>query len=382
MEADITLMELLEGLPDPCAARGKRHPLPALLSLAVVAMLAGMTTYEAIVDYGKERGWEFLQLLGFTRRRGLCKATYSRIFRRIDVAAFEAAVSRWICGRLKPGDTPHLAIDGKTLRGSRDGETPAVHLLSAYAPDVEAVVAQMRVDAKTNELKAALEMLAILPIKGRLITADAIQTHRAICAAVIAGGGDYILPVKDNQPTLRADLEAAFAEPEAGLSPLQSKRRAACLDRATTVDKGHGRIEKRTLELTTWLEDYLGDDWPGCRQVFRLQRERRTGEKVEVEVVFGITSLSRERAGAAKVLDAVRAHWGIENGLHGRRDGTLKEDASRVRKGSGPQVMAVLRNLIIYLCSFSGKASLAAATRHYMCHPEKSVELVSTPIRE
>ena len=218
MEADITLMELLEGLHDPRTARGKRHSLPALLSLAVVAMLAGMTTYEAIVDYGKERGWEFLQLLGFTRRRGLCKATYSRIFRRIDAAAFEAAVSRWICGRLKPGDTPHLAIDGKTLRGSRDGETPVVHLLSAYAPDIEAVVAQMRVDAKTNELKAALEMLAILPIKGRLITADAIQTHRAICAAVIEGGGDYILPVKDNQPTLRADIEAAFAEPEAGLS--------------------------------------------------------------------------------------------------------------------------------------------------------------------
>ena len=110
-------------------AQGKRHPLPALLSLAVVAMLAGMTSYEAIVDYGKERGWEFLQLLGFTRRRGLCKATYSRIFRRIDVAAFEAAVSRWICGRLKPGDTPHLAIDGKTLRGQprrRDSRSPSL----------------------------------------------------------------------------------------------------------------------------------------------------------------------------------------------------------------------------------------------------------------
>ena len=169
-------MELLEGLPDPFAARGTRHPLPALLSLAIVAMLTGMTTYEAIVDYGKERGWEFLQLLGFTRRRGLCKATYSRIFRRIDVAAFEADVSRWICGWLKPGDTPHLAIDGKTLRGSRDGETPTVHLLIAYAPDVDAVVAQMRVDAKSNELKAALEMLAILPIKDRLIPADPIKT--------------------------------------------------------------------------------------------------------------------------------------------------------------------------------------------------------------
>jgi hypothetical protein len=182
-------------------------------------MLAGMTTYEAIVDYGRERGWEFLQLLGFTRRRGLCKATYSRVFRRIDVAAFEALVSGWIRSRLGPRDAPHLALDGKTLRGSRDGQTPAVHLLAAYAPDVQAVVAQLRVDAKTNELKAALEMLAILPVKGRVVTADAMQTHREICATVLAGGGDYILPVKDNQPTLRADIAAAFAEPQAGLSP-------------------------------------------------------------------------------------------------------------------------------------------------------------------
>jgi hypothetical protein len=219
MEADISLMELLEGLDDPRAARGKRHPLPALLALAVVAMLAGMTSYEAIVDYGKERGGEFLHLLGFTRRRGLCKATYSRVFRRLDVVAFEAAVARWIRGRLGPGDAAHLALDGKALRGSRDGEAPAVHLLAAYAPDVQAVVAQMRVDAKTNELKAALEMLAVLPIEGRLVTADAIQTNREICAAVIEGGGDYILPAKDNQPTLRADIEAAVADPGAGLSP-------------------------------------------------------------------------------------------------------------------------------------------------------------------
>jgi hypothetical protein len=219
MEAAASLMELLEGLHDPRSARGKRHPLPALLTLAVVAMLAGMTSYEAIVQYGQERGGEFLRLLGFTRRRGLCKATYSRVFRRLDVAAFEAVISRWIRGRLGPRDAPQLALDGKTLRGSRDGATPAVHLLAAYAPDVEAVVAQLRVDAKTNELKAALEMMAILPIKGRIITADAIQTHREICAAIIERGGDYILPVKDNQPTLRAEIEAAFAEPGAGLSP-------------------------------------------------------------------------------------------------------------------------------------------------------------------
>jgi hypothetical protein len=116
--------------------------------------------------------------------------------------------------------------------------------------------------------------------------------------------------------------------------------------------------------------------------VLRLERERRIGEEVEHEVVFGITSLSRERAGAAELSAFALAHWGIENGLRGRRDGTLKEDASRVRKGAGAQVMAVLTNLVIYLCSFVDKPSLAAATRHFVCHPEKSVELVSTPIRE
>ena len=154
--------------------------MPALLSLAVVAMLAGMTTYEAIVEYGKERGWEFLQLLGFTRRRGLCKATYSRVFRRIDVAAFEVAVSRWICGRLKPGDAVphHLAIDGKTLRGSRDGETPAVHLVHVRPGCRSRRSRNPGRCQDQHELKAALEMLAILPIDGRLITADAIQTHR------------------------------------------------------------------------------------------------------------------------------------------------------------------------------------------------------------
>jgi hypothetical protein len=219
MEAHISLMELLEGIHDPRHARGKRHPLSALLGLAVVAMLAGMTSYEAIVQYGKERGWEFLQHLGFTTKWGLCKATSSRVFRRIDVADFEARVGRWIQQQLGPGDAPHVAIDGKTARGSRDGDTPGVHSVSAYAPEVKAVLAQLRVDAKTNEHKAALELLGVLPLKDKVVTGDAMFTHRDVCAAVIAGGGDYVLPAKDNQPTLREDIAAAFAGPEAGLSP-------------------------------------------------------------------------------------------------------------------------------------------------------------------
>ena len=131
MDAEGSLMELLEGVHDPRGAKGKRHPLPALLGLAVVAMLAGMTTYEAIVQYGRERGREFLYLLGFTRGRGLCKATYSWAFRRIDVVEFEACFSLWIQGPLGAGDAGHIAIDGKTARGSRDGDTPAGQLVTA-----------------------------------------------------------------------------------------------------------------------------------------------------------------------------------------------------------------------------------------------------------
>ena len=219
MDAAVSLMELLGSLDDPRAARGKRHPLPALLGLAVVAMLAGQASYEAIVQYGKERGWPFLQLLGFTRRRGLCKATYSRVFRRIDVVAFEAAVSTWVRARLEPGDARHLALDGKSLRGSRDIGTPAAHLVAAYAPDVEAVLGQIRVDTKTNEHKAALELLGVLPLRGRVVTADAMFTHRDVCATIVGRGGDYLLPAKDNQPNLLRDIQAAFAEPPAGLSP-------------------------------------------------------------------------------------------------------------------------------------------------------------------
>ncbi len=232
MEARLSLMELLESLDDPRRAQGRRHPLPALLALAVVAMLSGMTSYEAIVQYGKERGWEFLRHLGFTTRWNLCKVTYSRVFRRIDVADFEARVGRWLQDQLGPSDVPQIAIDGKTARGSRDGQTPAVHLVSAYAPHVKAVLAQLRVDAKTNEHKAALELLGVLKIKGRIVTGDAMFTHRDFCAEVIARGGDDILPVKDNQPTLGRDITAAFAEPLAGSSP-PADRASGGRDRAS-----------------------------------------------------------------------------------------------------------------------------------------------------
>jgi hypothetical protein len=219
MEAAMSLMELLGSIKDPRGARGKRHPLKALLGLAVVAMLSGQNSYEGIVQFGKERGWEFLRQLGFTTRWGLCKATYSRVFRRIDIVAYEAVVAAWIQSRLPADQARHLAIDGKTARGSRDAGMPGAHLVSAYAPDLAAALAQLRVDAKTNEHKAALQMLGVLPLEGRVVTGDAMFTHRDVCSKITEGGGDYVLIVKDNQPTLLSDVKAVFAEPSEGFSP-------------------------------------------------------------------------------------------------------------------------------------------------------------------
>jgi len=165
-----------------------------------------------------------------------------------------------------------------------------------------------------------------------------------------------------------------------GFPPLQTARAEAEVDRACEVDTGHGRVEKRTIEVTSSLAGYLGSDWPGCEQVFRLTRERTIKGKTETEVVFGITSLLPERAGVKGLLGLTRGHWGIENGLHGVRDGTLREDASRIRKGSGPEVMAALRNIVIFLFNRFGHKNAAAATRHYVCNPEKSLELLSRRI--
>jgi len=157
-------------------------------------------------------------------------------------------------------------------------------------------------------------------------------------------------------------------------------QRSEGFEQFTEVDKGHGRIEKRTLTTTTLLTDYLASDWESCLQVFQIRRERRIGSEVKFEVVYGITSLSREVAGAAKLLGLNRDHWGIENGLHYRRDVTLREDACRIRKGGAGQLMAILRNVVIYLLPRSGKKSLPAAIRHYVCHPEKVLEVMSSPI--
>jgi hypothetical protein len=215
------LLEVLQALPDPRKPRGVRHPLPAVLALATVAILAGHSSLEAIAQFGRDHGAPLAFALGFRRAKTPTKSALSKLFRRLDVAAFEAALGGWLQGRPGCAEAPAVAIDGKTLRGSKDGEAPGVHLLTAFVPAAAAAIAQLRVDAKTNEHKAALRLLGILPpLAGRVVTGDAMFTHRDFAQEVRDRGGDYLLFAKDNQATLREEVRSALHD-DADFSPLR-----------------------------------------------------------------------------------------------------------------------------------------------------------------
>lgn len=221
MDATLSLPDLLAEIPDPRRAEGKRHPLPAVLSLLVLATMAGMRGLQGVVEFGRNLSPDVIASLGFTRPKTLAKSTLSEILRAIDIEAFEAVVGRWSRRQADRHGWTALAIDGKSLRGATGERLPAVHLVAAYAHEARVVLAELRVDAKTNEHKAALELLGLLPLKGVVVTADAMFTHGDFCREIRKGGGDYLLAVKENQPTLLRDIEAVFA-PDAGGSPLST----------------------------------------------------------------------------------------------------------------------------------------------------------------
>jgi hypothetical protein len=215
----LSLIEVLAEVPDPRSRHGRIHPLPAILALTVLAMLRGCKGPVAIAQFGRDHGAALAHALGFRRGKTPGASCLSELFSRLDAVAFEAVLSRWIRSRTPPAATPGgggaadkepVSLDGKTLRGSRDGEVPGQHLVAAYAPLVEAVLVQVRVDAKTNEHKAALALLGILPVKGRIVIGDAMFCQRDVCAEVIGQGGDYIFFAKANQPGLQTDVAAGF----------------------------------------------------------------------------------------------------------------------------------------------------------------------------
>lgn len=222
-----SLLDRLADLPDPRDPKGRIYPFVPLLALCLVATLAGHTSVAAIAQFGRLRGKSLGHALGFHRGRMPCANTITNLLAELDADHLDRLLGAWLADRQAAG-WEHIALDGKTLRGSRDGAVPGVHLLAAYVPQAAAVVAQMRVEATTNEHKAALRLLGVLPpLGGAVVTADAMFTHADVCAAILDRDGEYILYAKDNQAQLHADLAETFRAADAGdFSPQAAGRLA------------------------------------------------------------------------------------------------------------------------------------------------------------
>ena len=213
-----SLAAALAGVPDPRKPYGWRPeyppiPLVALLQLTVAALLCGARSLAAVAQWGRERREDdpaLLVALGLPPGRSPCVATLHRVYKALDVAAFERAAGAWLAETAVEPAEP-IAVDGKTLRGVHGEGLPGEHLVSAYAHRAGAVLAQMRSAGHGHELAAAERVVAAVPLAGRVVTADALLTQRPVSSRIVAGGGDYLLPVKENQPALLADLRAAFS---------------------------------------------------------------------------------------------------------------------------------------------------------------------------
>jgi predicted transposase YbfD/YdcC len=264
----------------------------------------------------------------------------------------------------------HLALDGKTLRGTLGhsaADQQPIHQVGLYETQTGVLLKEQIVGEKQNELRIVSEFLTPLWVKGRILSADALQTQKTFCATVHIYAGFYLLIAKGNQPTLQEDLRLFFSEPPAD-----------CRDWRTAHirNEGHGRLERRELVATTELNDFLASTWTGVAQVFQLSRTIEREGKTHQEVVPGLTNLPPALATASDLLRLQREHWAIENRLHYRRDVTLREDHCQVRKGVAPRVLAVLNSFLLGVLDFCGVANVPKQMRIFDAQPRLALRLL------
>ena len=370
-----SLYDTLCSLSDMRKARGKRYELGMILVLIVLAKLCNRDKLTAIADWILHRTAELKAALGLTSGRLPSYSTLRRVLGEVVQAEeFEQVMSAFFAGLPGAGLSTLVVIDGKELRGTiPPGQSHGRHLLAAYLPGEGLVLRQVEVADKHNEITAAPALLKQLDLAGKTVVADAMFTQHALAATILDAGAEYVLPVKENQPTLRQDIEDLFAP--VTVNPGHSPAPTDFL-RVERTNRGHGRIERRTLTTSCMLNDYVA--WPGLKQVFMIDREFiycKTG-KVFHEVQYGITSLSRAEAPPRRLLDILREEWTIENELHYRRDVTFGEDASRLNVGDAPRLTAAINNLVLNLLNRLGSRNIAKLRRYFDAWPTRGLALV------
>jgi predicted transposase YbfD/YdcC len=333
--------------------------LAGLLAVGIAAVIAGSRSFAAIGQWAADAGPEVLAVLGAARGPAE-ESTFRRAFAMVSPDVLDQVLGAWLHTRaVQAGGRLVIAIDGKTVRGAKDKTGKAPHLVAALAHGVGAVLGQVAVDAKPNEIPAVRDLLkAFASLASAVVTIGAMHTQSDTAQVILSRGADYVMTVKGNMPTLYRQLK---------------KLPWAAVPSVSSVSTDRGRRACRTIKVAlapAWIE------FAGAAQVAQLRRTVTKKGKKTVEVVYLVTS-DRD-AGPATLAAWVRSHWEIENKLHWVRDVTYQEDKSLVRTGNAPRVMASLRSLAISLLRLDSHANIAAANRHHARDPQRTLKLLQT----
>jgi len=371
-----SLYTYFQTLSDSRKPRGVRYSLALILVLMVLAKLCGESHPSGIAEWVAHRGEKLAELLGLQRTSMPHHSTYRRILAEVvEVEELEQMSSAYLSGKKYYGKQVLVAIDGKVLRGTLDETQKGTYLLAAYLPSEGIVLMEVAVEGKGCEIPAAAKLLKSIDLRDKIIMGDALHTQRAISLQIVVSGGDYIWFAKGNQPQIEEDIRLWF-EPD--IQPIPG---IGCppkdFETVQKTNKGHGRLETRTLTVSSQLQDFL--DWPYLAQVFQLKRRTvflKTGQ-IQEQVVYGFTSLAREKISPDQLLDKIRSYWGIETGLHYRRDVTLREDFTLMTKPNAGHVMACLNNIILgILLPKMMFRSIPAARRYFNAHLTEALHLI------
>ncbi len=328
-------------LPDPRReTQNKLHKLHDMLMIVLCAVLSGVEDWVGMADFAEEKeAW----LRGFLELPNGIPShdTLSDVLGRIDPTAFQAAFTAWATAALPGLADEQICVDGKAVRGSRDGANPAVHWVSAFAGRARWVLAQQAVAEKSNEITAIQDLLALLDLQGAMVSIDAMGCQKAIAQVIVDAGGDYVLTLKDNHPTLCEDVRLWLdTEVACGRLPVLE-----------TVEKDHGRIEIRRYALGDRIDGLEAKpDWAGLQAVGRVESTRIIGDQTRTECRYFLCSFpERDRFATT-----VRSHWGIENQQHWILDVQFGEDACRTRKDHSAENLALMRRRALNLLSHNG----------------------------
>ena len=336
MEIESGFLDVFGKLEDPRREHRKLYPMAEILFVTLCGLICGAESWIDVEMFGQAK-LEFLKkYLPF--ENGIpSDDTYRRFFRAIDPEEFQKLFVEWIRVWLNPEVAEKvIAIDGKKLRGSHDGEKSAIHMVSAFASEAGIVLGQMKTQEKSNEITAIPELLDWLDIRGAIVTIDAAGCQKTITQKIVKGGEDYLISLKGNQGTLHEDVKLNFEQPcEQAIANMKSTE--------TSPEKGHGRIEIRRCRVNTnidWLRE-RHPQWTDLKSIVAVESERHIGDKISSETRYFISSLTES---PERLLSAVRQHWGIENKLHWVLDVSFGEDNSRIRKHHAPANIAIIRH--------------------------------------